>query len=72
MYYNKPMTRKTDISSDLDINKNNTNSTMLTGCFFDNNNPDAKRKFVFDLAKEEAAEMINRATSHGKTWESSD
>lgn len=66
------MTRTTDIKSDIDTSKNNQNSTMLTGCFFDNNNPDAKIKFVFDLTKIEAADLINKATSHGKKWEQSD
>lgn len=68
------MTRTTDISSDLDTSKNNTNSTMLTGCFFNNTDPNNKKKLVFDCADNEKPilEILSTVLGKGKKWEPSD
>ena len=68
------MTRQTDITSDIDKSKNHTNSTMLTGCFFDNNDPSNKKKIVFDCSSDETPikDLLETVLAHGKTWVSSD
>lgn len=68
------MTRQTDVSSDIDKTKTNQNSTMFTGCFFDNNKPNDKMKLVFDCSRDEEPikDLIETLKHHGKTWVTSE
>jgi len=68
------MTRQTNIKSDIDESKTHENSEMITGCFFNNQNPENKQKLVFDcsMSEEPIKDLIATLEHHGKIWVSSD